>query len=329
MPVRPWFRSGRVAAASLAGVGLVLAQSAFAQKWPERPIRLIVPFVVGGSYDPVARVVSHYLSEDFGQQIIVDNRPGASGMIGADILARSNPDGYTIGMLGNNHTIISALRDKIPYDLLKDFAPISRVGVVDNAVVVHPSVPAKTLAEFVALARANPGKFNYGSGGAAGTTHFGGELFNSLAGTKVVHVPYKGGGSAVAGIVAGEVHMMVMNMINADPHMRNGRLRGLAIAAKQRHPLAPNMPTTAEAGLPGLEMSQWYGVLTPVRTPKTVLATLGGALQKLSGREDARAKMATQGIAMYFESPGEFAKFLREDIELYRRVGREANIRPD
>lgn len=329
MSTRPHSRRARAAALALLLCALGAVGPVSAQKWPERPIRLIVPFVVGGSYDPVARVVSQYLSEDFGQQIIVDNRPGASGMIGADILARSNADGYTIGLLGNNHTIISALRDKIPYDLLKDFAPISRVGVVDNAVVVHPSVPAKTLAEFVALARANPGKFNYGSGGAAGTTHFGGELFNSLAGTKVVHVPYKGGGSAVAGIVAGEVHMMVLNMINADPHMRTGRLRGLAIAAKQRHPLAPTLPTTAEAGLPGLEMSQWYGILTPLRTPRTVQTTLGTALQKLAGRDDARAKMATQGIAVYFETPAEFAKFLREDIELYRRVGREANIRPD
>lgn len=309
-------------------VALVAAPVA-AQKYPDRPIRLIVPFAVGGSYDPVARVVSQYLGEDLGQQVLVDNRAGASGMIGAEILARANPDGYTIGMLGNNHTISTALRDKVPYDLQKDFIPLSRVGLVDNAVVVHPSVAAKTLMELVALAKANPGKLNFGSGGTAGTTHFGGELFNSLAGTKIVHVPYKSGGGAVAALLAGEVHMVVLNMINADPHMRSGRMRGLAMASKQRHPLAPNLPTTAEAGLPGLEMTQWYGMLTPARTPKTVLMTLGTALQKMSGREDVKAKLAVQGIAVHFESPAAFAAFMREDIELYRRIGREANIKPD
>ena len=319
----------RLVAGLLLSGSVVAATSAAAQKYPDRPIRLIVPFAVGGSYDPVARVVSQYLGDDLGQQLVVDNRAGASGMIGGDIIARATPDGYTIGMLGNNHTISTALRDKVPYDLVKDFIPISRVGLVDNAVVVHPSVPVKTLMELVALTKANPGKFNFGSGGTAGTTHFGGELFNSLAGTKVIHVPYKSGGGAVAALVAGEVHMMVLNMINADPHMRSGRMRGLAMAAKQRHPLAPNMPTTAEAGMPGLEMTQWYGVVAPQRTPKTVLVTLGNALQKMSTRDDAKAKLASQGIAVHFETPAAFATFMREDIELYRRIGREANIRPD
>ena len=185
-----------VSAITLAMVAnTTLAQSSPAN-YPDRPIRLVVPFQSGGSYDPVARVVAHYIGESMKQQIVTDNRGGASGQLGGEIIARGNPDGYTVGILGNNHTITAALKTNMPFDVLKDFVPLTRVGVVDNAVVVHPSVPAKSLKEFIALVKANPGKYNYGSGGAAGTTHFAGELFNSLAGTKVTHVPYKSGGPA-------------------------------------------------------------------------------------------------------------------------------------
>lgn len=314
--------------AVLAPSGTVLAAQA-AAAYPERPVRLVVPFVAGGSYDPVARVISTYVGEFMKQQIVVDNRGGASGIIGAEIIAKGTPDGYTVGLLGNNHTITAALRTDVPHDVLKDFTTMTRVGVVDNAVVVHPSVPSKTLKDLIALFRANPGKYNYGSGGAAGTTHFAGELFNSLAGTKVVHVPYKGGGLAVLGIVGGEVHMMVLNMINADPHIKANRLRGIAIAAKKRHPLQPDMPTTAEAGLPGMEMSQWYGMVAPNRVAKPILERWQSELKRLVELPEANKRLASQGVTAFHETPQEFHAFLKVDIDTNRKIAKQANIRAE
>ncbi len=312
-----------------AALAVPAASTIAAQTYPERPVRLVVPFGAGGSYDPVARVIAVYVGESMKQQIIVDNRGGASGIIGADIIARATPDGYTVGLLGNNHTITQALRSDAPYDVLKDFNLISRLGVVDNAVVVHPSLPAKTLKDFIALARANPGKYNFGSGGATGTTHFGGELFNSLAETKIVHVPYKGGGLAVVGLVGGEVQMMVLNMINADPHMKAGRLRGLAMAAKTRHPLQPDLPTTAEAGLPGMEMSQWYGFVVPNGVPKTVFARWQSELKRMVELPEAKQRLASQGVTAMYETPQQFHAYLKQDIETMRKLAKQANIRAE
>lgn len=315
-----------IAAAFLFATGVA---SAATQDYPQRPVRLVVPFGAGGSYDPVARVISQYVGESFKQSIVIDNRGGASGILGAEIIARANPDGYTIGILGNNHTITAALRNDVPHDVTKDFTPIMRVGIVDNAVVVHPSVPAKTLKDLIALAKANPGKYNYGSGGNAGSTHFAGELFKSLAGVNVVHVPYKSGGPAVTALLGNEVQMMVLNMINAEPHIKSGRMRGLAIAAKTRHPLTPDMPTTAEAGLPGLEMSQWYGMVTPNGVPRPVLARLESEFKRMAENPEARAKLASQGVRAYAETPREFAAFLKEDIATNRKIAKTANIRAE
>jgi tripartite-type tricarboxylate transporter receptor subunit TctC len=313
--------TGFLAAALLACAGVSAAQT-----YPDRPIRLVVPFAAGGSYDPVARVLAHYIGESMKQQIVTDNRGGASGQLGGEIIARANPDGYTVGLLGNNHTITAALKANMPFDVLKDFTPLMRVGVVDNAVVVHPSVPAKSLKELIALARAHPGKYNYGSGGAAGTTHFAGELFNSLAGTKVTHVPYKSGGPAVVALVANEVQMMVLNMINADPHIKSGRLRGLAMASKVRHPLQPELPTAAEAGLPGLEMTQWYGVVTPNGVPKPIVARWLSELQRMVDTPEVRQRLASQGVTAHSETPQQFMAFMKSDIDTNRRIAKAANI---
>lgn len=317
---------------SLAVMGACAActsAAVLAQAYPARPIRLVVPFAAGGSYDPVARVVAHYIGEQMKQQIVTDNRGGASGQLGGEILARGNPDGYTVGILGNNHTITAALKSNLPFDVLKDFTLLMRVGVVDNAVVVHPSVPAKSLKEFVALAKAAPGKYRFGSGGAAGTTHFAGELFNSLAGTQVTHVPYKSGGPATVALVAGETHMMVLNMINADPHMKSGRLRGLAMAAKNRHPLHPDLPTSAEAGLPGLEMTQWYAMATPVGVPKPIVARWLVELKRMVDNPEVVKRLASQGVTAFSETPEQLLAFLRADIEMNRKIAKAANIRAD
>ena len=307
----------------------VSASAAAPPNYPERPVRLVVPFGAGGSYDPVARVIAVYVGESIKQQIIVDNRGGASGIIGAEIIAMATPDAYTVGLIGNNHTITQALRNDVPYDVLKDFSVISRLGVVDNAVVVHPSLPVKTLKDFIALARAHPGKYNFGSGGATGTTHFGGELFNSLAGTRILHVPYKGGGLAVLGLVGGEVQMMVLNMINADPHMKAGRLRGLAMAAKTRHPLQPDLPTTAEAGLPGMEMSQWYGFVLPNGVPRNLFARWQSELKRMVELLEAKQRLASQGVTAMFETPQQFHDYMKFDIETMRKLAKQADIRAE
>lgn len=307
----------------------ISAAMAHAQNYPERPIRLVVPFGAGGSYDPVARAVAHYIGESMKQQIVTDNRGGASGQLGAEIIARGNPDGYTVGILGNNHTITAALKTGLPFDVLKDFVPLMRVGVVDNAVVVHPSLPVKTLKDLIALAKANPGKYRFGSGGAAGTTHFAGELFNSLAGTQITHVPYKSGGPATIALVGGETHMMVLNMINADPHLKAGRLRGLAMAAKKRHPLQPELPTSAEAGLPGLEMTQWYGMVTPLGVPKPIVARWLTELKRMVDNPEVVKRLASQGVTAYSETPQEFIAFMKADIETNRKIAKAANIRAD
>ncbi len=308
--------------------GVSSAQTA-STTYPDRPIRLVVPFQSGGSYDPVARVIAHYIGESMKQQIVTDNRGGASGQLGGEIIARGNPDGYTVGILGNNHTITAALKTNMPFDVLKDFVPLMRVGVVDNAVVVHPSVPAKSLKEFIALVKANPGKYNYGSGGAAGTTHFAGELFNSLAGTKVTHVPYKSGGPAVVALVGGETQMMVLNMINADPHIKAGRIRGLAMASKVRHPLQPDLPTSAEAGLPGLEMTQWYGLVTPLGVSKPIVARWLSEIKRMVDNPEVVKRLASQGVTAYSETPQEFLAFMKADIEMNRKIARAANIKAE
>ena len=314
------------------GVALWVALAAggsLAQAYPDRPIRLVVPFAAGGSYDPVARVVAHYMGEQMKQQIVTDNRGGASAQLGGEIIARATPDGYTVGILGNNHTITAALKTGLPFDVLKDFVPLMRVGVVDNALVVHPSVPAKSLKELIALFKANPGKYNFGSGGAAGTTHFAGELFNSLAGTKVTHVPYKSGGPATVALVAGETQMMVLNMINADPHIKSGRVRGLAMASKVRHPLQPDLPTAAEAGLPGLEMTQWYGLATPNGVPKPIIARWLTEIKRMVETPEVIKRLASQGVTAYSETPAEFLAFMKSDIETNRKIAKAANIKAD
>ena len=241
----------------LAGAGAGAAQTA--NGYPDRPIRLVVPFVAGASYDTVARIIAQPLADELHQQIVVDNRAGGSGIIGANLVAKGVADGYTLGMFGNNQLITSAVNNKLPYDLLADFTPVARVAKLDMVVVVNPSLPARTLKELIALLKEQPGKYYYGTGGVAGAPHLATEQFKALTGVNVVHVPYKGGGLAVTGLVSNEVQMMILNMISVEQQVKANRLRALAIAAPARSTLLPDVPTTAEAGLPGYVSSQWYG----------------------------------------------------------------------
>ncbi|MCA3070244.1 MAG: tripartite tricarboxylate transporter substrate binding protein [Rhodocyclaceae bacterium] len=311
----------------LAAFALLLAQGAAAQTFPQRPMRAIVPFPAGASYDTIMRIVGNAVTESTGQPIVIENRPGASAIIGADTLAKATPDGHTIGMLGNNHTILEALGRKTPYDLYKDFAPLMRIAVLDNVIVVHPSVPAKDMKELVALMRANPDKYRYASGGQGGSTHLAGALIANVAKVRMLHVPYKGGGFAVNGLVGGEVHLMAVNMISAKQHVPSGRLRALAVAAPKRSQHMPEVPTTAEAGFPGAEASQWYGVFAPAGVPAAILKRLEDELRKATARADVRTLLAAQGADAYSETPAELAAFVREDVRINRETAREAGIK--
>lgn len=300
-----------------------------AQNYPTKPVRMIVPFVAGGSYDAIARIVAQRMSEGWQQQIVVDNRTGATGIIGTELAARAAPDGYTIAMFGGNQTLTPAVRSKPPYDMVKDFAPITRVALLGNVISVHPSVPAKSLKGFIALLKANPGKYHYGSGGMAGATHFATLQFTLMAGVNVVHVPYKGGGLSVTGLLANEVQMMMVNILSAEPQIKAGRLRGLAVAAKKRSPVLPDIPTTAEAGLPGYEYIQWYGIFAPAGTPKPVLARLHAEISRVVSLPDIKAKLATQGAEPMLETPQELAAFVKREIETNRKIAKETGIQPE
>lgn len=314
--------------AAVAAMLCALALPALAaQPFPQRPMRSIIPYPAGASYDTIMRIVGNAVTESTGQPILIENRPGASAMIGADALAKATPDGHTIGMLGNNHTILEALGRKTPYDLHKDFSPLMRVAVLDNVIVVHPSVPAKDLKELIALARASPDKYRYASGGLGGSTHLAGALLANVGKVRMLHVPYKGGGFAVNGLVGGEVHLMAVNMISAKQHVPSGRLRALAVAAPKRSQHMPEVPTTAEAGFPGAEASQWYGVFAPAGVPAPILRRLEDELRKATARADVRSLLAAQGADAWSETPAELAAFVREDVRINRETAREAGIK--
>jgi tripartite-type tricarboxylate transporter receptor subunit TctC len=281
------------------------APGVHAQTYPERPVRVVVPYVAGASYDTIMRIVGEQLSEALKQPVVVENRPGASATMGADHLAKATPDGHTIGMLGDNHTIL------------------------DNVVVVNPSVQASSLTQLISLLKANPGKYRYGSGGVGGTTHLAGARFSQMTGTDIQHVPYKGGGLAVIGLLGNEVQLMIVNMISAKPQVQSGRVRPLAVAAPKRSAHLPNLQTTAEAGLPGYEVSQFYGIVAPAKTPERILARLERELKRITALPEVRKKLDVQGADAYSETPAEFAAFLKANVQGYRQTVQAAGITAD
>ncbi len=301
--------------------------SASAQWAPERPVRVVVPFVAGASYDTIMRIIGEPLGDALKQQIVVDNRAGANGVIGADLVARATPDGHTLALLGDNHAILPAIGRKTPYDLFTDFAPVMRVAKLDNVVVTHASVPAQTLKELVALFKAHPGKYRFGSGGTAGTTHLAGERFALMAGVQILHVPYKGGGLAVTGMLSNEVQLMVANMISVKPHAHSGRLRAYAVAAPERSAHLPNVPSTAEAGLPGLEVTQFYALLAPARTPQRVIARFEKELVPILQSAGVRKRVEAQGGDVVSGTPAGLAAFLKQEVAAYRKTAQAAGIK--
>jgi tripartite-type tricarboxylate transporter receptor subunit TctC len=312
---------------------LTLLTSAFgaaAQGYPNKPVRMVVGFPPGGGTDVVARVIGQKLSEWWGQAVAVENRPGATGTIGADAVARSTPDGYTL-LMGhvNSHAIAPNLFKKLPYDPIRDFAAVAYVGYVPNVLAVHPSVPAKSMRELIALAKAKPGSLHFASSGNGSTQHLAGEMFKQLAGIDMVHVPYKGSGDAIKDLLAGVVELNFDTMPPVVEHIRNGRLRGLAISTPGRLAQLPDVPTFVEEGMTGFDVTNWYGVMAPAGTPRELVARLNADINKAMRVPEVRARLERVGTQLKEQSADEFNAFMKAELVKYAKLVKAADIKID
>jgi tripartite-type tricarboxylate transporter receptor subunit TctC len=298
-----------------------------AQSYPSKPIRLIMPFPPGGPTDIVGRLTGQKLSEQIGQSVIADSRPGASGNIGLELASKAPPDGYTIVLSSPVISLSPHLYTKLAYDPQKDLAPIALVGAVRNVLVVHPSVPVKTVKELVQLARKNPGKLNYGSGGIGTTTHLAPELLKNLEKLDIVHVPYKGSGLALIGVASGQVDLEILAVPAAVPQIQAGRVRALAVLAPQRSTQLPNVPTSRESGYENFEISVWYGMLAPAATPREIINRLNAELNKVTSAPDMKEKMALNGVDPLGGTPEQFRDFMRSESVRFGKVIKEAGIK--
>ncbi|WP_412556593.1 Bug family tripartite tricarboxylate transporter substrate binding protein [Xylophilus sp. GOD-11R] len=320
-----------VAAAAAALATMVPVASAFAQEvWPSRPITVVVPFPAGGTTDIVARLAGQALSQELGQPVVVDNRPGAGGNIGSQMVARAPADGYTLvmGTVGT-HAINPALYKKMPYDHIKDFAPISRVANVPNLLVANPSQPFKTVKEMIAYAKANPDKLTFASSGNGTSIHLAGELFKTLTGVSMQHIPYKGSAPALADLIAGQTNVMFDNLPSSIAFVRGGKLRPIAVTTLQRSPELPDVPTVAESGVPGFDASSWFGLLAPAGTPPAVIKRIDDALLKVMASTDLKKKIMEQGGQPVGETPEQFAAFIRTETTKWAKVVKESGASVD
>ncbi len=309
---------------------VAIAAGAAAQAgYPNRPVRIIVPSSAGGGTDIVARIIAPRLAERLGQQVVIDNRPGAGTMIGIELAAKSPPDGYTLLMGLSTLAINSALHKKVPYDPVRDFAPITQAVSSASIIVVHPSVPVKTLKELIAFARARPGQINYASAGTGTYPHMTMELLLSMAGLKMVHIPYKGTGPAMIDMLAGHTAIMAATVLTGMPQIRAGRLRGLGITSAARSAAVPEIPTVAEAGLPGYESVQWYGVLAPAQTSRDIIARLHGEITRVLQLPDIKERLVADGADPVGNTPEEFGRFIQSEITKWTKVARDAGIKPE
>jgi tripartite-type tricarboxylate transporter receptor subunit TctC len=313
--------------------GIVLSASlvpaSAQQSYPAKPIRMISPFAPGGGNDILCRTIAQKLMENLKQQIIVENRPGANGIIGTETAARSAPDGYTIVLVPSGHAVNASLHRKLPYDSIRDFTPITLVGESPLILAVHPSVPARNVKDLVALARARPEQLTYGSAGIGSSGHLGGALFETLTGTKMVHVPYKGMGIAVSDLMGGQVSMVFGTSLSVMPHARSGRLRALATTGARRSPALPDLPTVAEAGVPGYEAGLWYGFLGPARLPPEIVRRLNAEIVAVLKLAEIRERLAGQGVDARPSTPEEFARLLVADLDRWAKVVQRAGIRAE
>jgi tripartite-type tricarboxylate transporter receptor subunit TctC len=319
----------RVVTALLATLLSVASFALAAQSWPSRPVRIVVPFAAGGPADIYARALAEKLQATLGQPFVVEDKPGGGSIVGTDLVAKSAPDGYTLLMMSNTHTVNESLVPQRPFQLMRDFVPIAPVNYSDLVMVVHPSVPANTLAEFIALARARPGQLNYASSGPGTPYHMAGELFKAMAGVDIVHVPYKGSSGARTDILGGQVHMMFDAITTMAPNVQAGKLKALGTSGKARSAVLPDVPTVSEAGVAGYEAVIWLGLMAPAGTPKPIVDRLNAEVRKIVGSPEMKAAWGKQGAAAMNMTPEEFGAFMREDIDKWARIVKVSGARPD
>ena len=316
----------------IAGVlGIVCSTGTLAQPaYPTKAIRMVVPFPPGGTTDILARVAAQKITEATGQQVIVDNRPGAGGNIGTEVVAKAAPDGYLLlADPGSTLTVNPSLFSKLPFDPLKDFAPVTIIAAVPNLLVVHPSLPVRSVKELIALAKSRPGQLNYASTGAGQSTHLSMELFKLSAGVEMTHIPYKGSSPALFDLLAGQVPLMFDNMPSSLPYVQAGRLRALAVSTLKRAPALPSLATVAESGLPGFEVSVWFGVLAPAGTPREIVTRLNAIIVKALASPDTRERLAGQGAEPIGNTPEEFTAQMQRDLVKWAKVVKGAGIKLD
>lgn len=306
---------------------LLASPAALAQGYPDRPVRLIVPYPPGGGSDLVARLISKELAEKWGKSVIVDNRPGGDGAIGAGIAATTPPDGHTILQIILTHAVLPSMKDGLPYDLRRDFAPITRVMDAPNLVVTHPSLPVKSIPELIALAKQEGGKLQYAISGIGGPSHLSAELFNQHAGTKMTYIPYKGAGPAMIDLLGGHVKLAFYSVPSAIPHTRSGKLRALAITSATRLPLLPDLPTVAEMGVKGYSFSAWYGWVTRAGTPRSIVDRLNADVASVLRMENIKTALTNEGAQIEIDTPAGFAALLDGELKKWARVVKDAGLK--
>ncbi|KWR82113.1 Bug family tripartite tricarboxylate transporter substrate binding protein [Cupriavidus sp. IDO] len=321
----------RTAIACLVGATLALGSMvpAAAQGWPEKPVTVVVPFASGGTTDIIARTIGHKIGESLHQPVVVDNRPGAGGTLGASNVARATPDGYTLLLATVAHTMAPGIYKKLPYDFTRDLVPVGLVALTPNVLLVSPSMPVKSVAELIAYIKSHPGKVNYGSAGPGSTEHLSGELLRSMTGTDIVHVPYKGGAPMMTDLIAGQIQMAVETSPSAAPHVRSGKLRALAVTTAKRSPAYPGVPTLDESGIKGYEVTTWYALMAPRGTPEAVTRRLGTELAKALQQPDVLKRFEEQGVTAGDMTPAKLAEFIRLETERWGRVSKTAGVTAD
>jgi tripartite-type tricarboxylate transporter receptor subunit TctC len=320
----------RIAAALVLSSAALTSIAAQHPDYPTRPIRMVVPFSPGGTSDTLARILGQKMTEGWGQQIVVDTRPGASGIIGTEMAARAAADGYTL-LHGNLSQFATNpyLYSRIPYDTFRDFVPLAQVGTAPQLLVVHPGLAAKSVSELIALAKARPGQLNFGSGGAGTLASLGGEMFRMQSGINIVHVPYKGTVLALNDLIAGQVQMLFSDMPIALPHAKSGRLRAIAVTGAKRTPLYPEMRTVAESGLPGYALDNWWGILAPKNTPKDISAKLSVEIVRIHTLADVKERYASLGVEALAGTPEQFGAYIKSEAAKFSKVIRESGAKVD
>ncbi|MCC7485723.1 MAG: tripartite tricarboxylate transporter substrate binding protein [Burkholderiales bacterium] len=325
-PIRFAFTAGAALYAAVVSTGPAPAQAVDASRYPSRPIRLVIPFPPGGSNDILGRFIAQKMTERLGQQALADNRPGADGIIGTDLVARSAPDGLTLLIVSTSYTMNPAIH-KLPYDPIRSFAPVSMIASGPNVIAVNPSLPVTSIKGLIALAKSRPNQVRYASSGIGGFNHFGGELFNSMTGVKMAHIPYKGGGPAMLDVVTGQVEVSFGTLIQTLPHIRSGRLKPLGVGSLKRSPTVPDVPTISEAGVPGYDGTIWWGILSPAGVPEGIITKLNSTLAEILREPEMAKRLAAEAAEPIIETPAAFGKVIANDIVKWARIAKQAGMR--